>query len=128
MLHLLFDPAGMRPFIADFPSVAGSLMQRVHREAVGRIVDDRARELLASLQAFPGIGPPPVAADAQVAAPVIPIGFLKDGRRLNYFSMVSTVGTPLTVAAQELRLECMFPADEETEALHAGLMSEGAAG
>ena len=103
-------------------------MQRVHREAVGRIVDGRARELLASLQAFPGIEPPAVAADAQVAAPVIPIGFLKDGRRLNYFSMVSTVGTPLTVAAQELRLECMFPADEETEALHAGLMSEGAAG
>ena len=41
--------------------------------------------------------------------------------------MVTTVGTPQTVAAQELRIECMFPADEETEALHAVLLSDGTA-
>jgi hypothetical protein len=32
--------------------------------------------------------------------------------------MVASVGTPQTVAAQELRIECMFPADDETEARH----------
>jgi hypothetical protein len=32
--------------------------------------------------------------------------------------MVTTVGTPQTIAAQELRIECMFPADEATEAHH----------
>jgi hypothetical protein len=32
--------------------------------------------------------------------------------------MVATVGTPQAVAAEELRLECMFPADEATEELH----------
>ena len=32
---------------------------------------------------------------------------MKDGQVLNYFSMVTTVGTPQTVAAQELRIECM---------------------
>jgi hypothetical protein len=32
--------------------------------------------------------------------------------------MVTTVGTPQTVAAQELRIETMFPADEETEREH----------
>jgi transcriptional regulator with XRE-family HTH domain len=126
MLHLLFDPEGMRPFIADFPAVAKSLMQRVHREAVGRIVDDQARDLLASLQAYPDIEPAIMAMSAPVATPVIPIGFIRQGRRLNYFSMITTVGTPQTVAAQELRLECMFPADEETEALHAALISETA--
>jgi hypothetical protein len=42
---------------------------------------------------------------------------------LNYFSMVTTVGTPQTVAAQELRIESMFPADETTESRHAALMS-----
>jgi hypothetical protein len=117
----------MRPFIADFPAVAESLIQRVYRESVGRIVDDRTKELLASLLAFPEVEPPPMAADVQSATPVIPIGLIKDGRRLNYFSLVATVGTPQTVAAQELRIECMFPADEETEALHAVLFSKGAA-
>jgi hypothetical protein len=54
--------------------------------------------------------------------PVIPMSFVKDDRLLNYFSMVTTVGTPRTVAAQELRIESVFPADEETEARHAALM------
>ena len=127
MLELMFDPAGMRPFIADFPAVAESLIQRVYRESVGRIVDDRTKELLASLLAFPDVEPPPMAAGMQAATPVIPLSFIKEGRRLNYFSMVTTVGTPQTVAAQELRIECMFPADEETETLHAILLSEGTA-
>jgi hypothetical protein len=39
--------------------------------------------------------------------------------------MVTTVGTPQTVAAQELRIECMFPADETTEIHHAALMADG---
>jgi hypothetical protein len=50
--------------------------------------------------------------------PVIPISFVKDGATLNYFSMITTVGTPQTVAAEELRIESMFPADDATEALH----------
>lgn len=127
MLELMFDPAGMRPFIADFPAVAESLIQRVHRESVGRVVDDRTRTLLAKLLAFPDVEPPSVAAGGQAAMPVIPLSFIREGQRLNYFSMVTTVGTPQSIAAQELRIECMFPADEETEALHAALLSDGTA-
>ncbi|GLS18176.1 transcriptional regulator [Labrys miyagiensis] len=127
LLHLMFDPEGMRPFIADWPTVAESLIQRVYREAVGRVVDDRIRELLASLLAFPNVEPdwtPPKAASVQSVAPVIPIGFVRNGKVLNYFSMVTTVGTPQAVAAQELRIECMFPADEATEAFHAALLND----
>ena len=47
--------------------------------------------------------------------PVIPISFVKHGRVLHYFSMVATVGTPQTVAAKELRLECMFPVDGDLQ-------------
>jgi hypothetical protein len=49
---------------------------------------------------------------------MIPLTFVKDGVRLNYFSMITTVGTPQTVTAEELRLECMFPADDATESGH----------
>ena len=48
--------------------------------------------------------------------PMIPITLVKEGVKLNYFSMITTVGTPQTVTAEELRLECMFPADDATEA------------
>lgn len=124
MLHLVFDPDGMRPFVADWQSVADSLIQRVYREAVGRVVDDQTRELLDALRAYPDVKTSlepgrALAADGSAATmPVIPIGFVKDGRVLKYFSMVASVGTPQTIAAQELRLECMFPADDETEAWH----------
>ena len=52
------------------------------------------------------------------AMPVMPFSFVKDDKALNYFSMVTTVGTPQTIAARELRIECMFPADEVTEIHH----------
>jgi hypothetical protein len=53
---------------------------------------------------------------------MIPISFCKSQTVLNYFSLVTTVGTPQTVAAQELRIESMFPADEETEKEHVRLL------
>jgi transcriptional regulator with XRE-family HTH domain len=157
MLHLMFDPARMRPFIANWESVAKSLFERVYRESVGRIVDEKIKELLAELLAYPGVqaypdiesgtkapeasGRPSVGRlaaarhpagqrpsdDAAARLPIIPIGFVKDGQVLNYFSLVATVGTPQTVAAQELRLECMFPADEATEARHLEIMSKAPA-
>lgn len=124
---LIFDPAGMRPFIANWPQVAESLIQRIYRELVGRVMDDRTKALLAQLRAYPEVEPrwhSAVALGAASVLPVIPIAFVKDGTVLRYFSMVSTVGTPQTVTAQELRVECLFPADDETEARHASLFDE----
>jgi len=46
-----------------------------------------------------------------------------DGRVLRYFSMITTVGAPQTIAAQELRLESMFPADDATESYHLEMMA-----
>ena len=124
LLHLMFDPAGMRRSIVNWEEVAGSLFERVRRESVGRVIDAKTEELLAALSAYPGTGDERPAASARPAAvpPVIPIRFRKDGQVLSYFSMVATVGTPETVTAQELRLECMFPADDATEAWHLALV------
>jgi transcriptional regulator with XRE-family HTH domain len=118
MLHLMFDPDGMRPFIANWEDVARSLFQRVYRESVGRVIDHRTRELLAALLAYPDVKTEWKNPVALSAMPVIPIGFVRGDRVLSYFSMITTVGTPQTIAAQELRIECMFPADEATTAGH----------
>jgi transcriptional regulator with XRE-family HTH domain len=118
LLHLMFDPDGMRPFIANWEDVAKSLFQRVYRESVGRVIDDKTRELLTALLAYPDVKAEWKNPIVLSAVPVIPIGFAKGDGLLNYFSMVTTVGAPQTIAAQELRIECMFPADERTEAEH----------
>ncbi|SAK95926.1 XRE family transcriptional regulator [Caballeronia hypogeia] len=126
MLHLIFDPEGMRPFVADWDTVARSLLQRVYRESVGHAVDAGTRRLLDELLAYPDVPRDWNAHDGRSATPtmpVIPIGFESEGAVLRYFSMVTTVGAPQTVATQELRLECMFPVDDETEARHRRLLA-----
>lgn len=37
-----------------------------------------------------------------------------DDAELRFFSVVSTIGTPVDVTAQELRVEAFFPADDAT--------------
>ena len=122
ILHLMFDPAGMRPFVREWDRVAASLLGRVRREAVGRVVDSKTRELIDSLLAYPraaeGRGPKFASDDL----PMIPVSFERHGAVLHYFSMVSTLGTPTAVSAEEFRVESMFPADEATETLHLALM------
>jgi transcriptional regulator with XRE-family HTH domain len=127
LLHLMFDPAGMRPFVANWSDTARGLLARMHREALGRVIDERTKALLAELSAYPGVKPEwgvPLPTDA---SPMIPLSFVKDGVRLNYFSMITTVGTPQTVTAEELRLECMFPADDATESAHGRFIEAHAA-
>jgi transcriptional regulator with XRE-family HTH domain len=121
MLHLIFDPQGMRPYVADWDNAARSLLLRVHRESVGQVIDDNTRNLLDELLAYPGAPHDWNTHHSPSTAPtlpVVPLGFVSEGVVLNYFSMVTSVGTPQTVAAQELRLECMFPADDATETRH----------
>ncbi|VXC70034.1 Helix-turn-helix domain-containing protein [Burkholderia sp. 8Y] len=125
ILHLMFDPNGMRPHLADWETVARSLIQRVHRETVGHVVDLRTQQLLDALLAYPEVRPEwrsEAMTGSSSTLPIVPMGFVKDGAVLHYFSMITTVGTPSTVAAQELRIECMFPADRETEARHIALL------
>jgi hypothetical protein len=55
MLHLMFDPSGLRPSIANWEDVAKSLFQRVYRESVGRVIDERIKELIAALLAYPDV-------------------------------------------------------------------------
>jgi transcriptional regulator with XRE-family HTH domain len=127
LLHLMFDPAGMRPFIANWGDVARSLLQRVRREAVGGVVDEKSEELVNSLLAYPGgemqRGTEP-ATDRASDVPVVPITFVKDGENLGYFSMLTTIAAPQTIVTQELRVESMFPVDDETEKRHIQLLDQ----
>jgi transcriptional regulator with XRE-family HTH domain len=125
LLHLMFDPAGMRPFIHDWENVSRSLLERVRREAVGRVVDARTQELLDALLAYPALestDTKPSAMDNAADLPMIPLSFVTNSTVLKYFSMVTTIGTPQSIASQELRVECIFPVDESTEKHHLAIL------
>jgi transcriptional regulator with XRE-family HTH domain len=119
VIRLMFDPSGLRPFVANWEAVAESLVQRVHREALGGVPDPVTRALLDEALAargvpagwrLPDLGTPPL--------PVVPVRFARDGLELSYFSAVTTLGTPQDALLQEIRLESFFPADDVT-ATHA---------
>ena len=51
---------------------------------------------------------------------ILTMSLKKDDLRLNLFSAITTMDTPLDVTLQELRVDTLLPADEETEqTLHA---------
>ena len=98
LLHLMFDPGGMRPFLANWEQAAEGLLGRVTRESVGRVVDETTKQLLSALLAYPDVKTEWNVPQGSPAVPVIPLSFVKDGRLLHYVSMISTVGTPQTIA------------------------------
>jgi transcriptional regulator with XRE-family HTH domain len=107
LLDLMFDPAGMRPFVENWEEVASGLLQRVYREAVGHVMDQKTIGLIDALKKYPGVRD--LRAIPKTQSPVLPITFVRGRKRLSYFSFVTTVGVPQYITAQELRIECMFP-------------------
>jgi transcriptional regulator with XRE-family HTH domain len=111
LLDLMFDPAGMRPFVEAWEKVAAGLLQRVRREAVGQVLDVKLQEMLKRLREYPGVTE--LKSSLTPHSPVLPIVFRRGDQRFSYFSLITTVGTPQCITAQELRVECMFPTDAE---------------
>ena len=117
VVRMMFDPAALRPFVTDWDRVAEWLVRRVHREAVGGVTDDATRALLAEVLAYPGVPERwALAAPDAPLVPVVPVAFTKDSRHYTFFSAVTTLGTPQDVTLQELRIECFYPVDAETDA------------
>lgn len=115
VLRLMFDPRWIRPYVANWDVVAETLLRRVHREAVGGILDEGIAAVLEEILSYPGVplrwrtpdlGTPLV--------PVIPVRFAKDERVFDFFSTVTTIGTAQDVTLQELRIECFFPSNAST--------------
>jgi hypothetical protein len=55
-------------------------------------------------------------ADEALVAVVRAVGS-KGGHSLKLFTTLATLGTPQDITAQEIRIECFFPADAATAAL-----------
>lgn len=127
VVRMMFDPAGLRPFVSNWDAVAESLVRRVHREAVGGVADEATAALLAEVLAYPDVPERWSRSDSNAPlVPVIPVSFSRHGREYTFFSAITTLGTPQDVTLQELRIECFFPMNSETVRNVQALMSSGA--
>jgi transcriptional regulator with XRE-family HTH domain len=115
VLRLMIEPGPVRNAVSNWDAVVPSLLERARREAVGGVLDTETRTLVdqlrsrADVAALLGNLPP-----ASVTVPVIDVCFQFAGAALSFFSVISTIGTPIDVTAQELRLEAFFPSNETT--------------
>jgi transcriptional regulator with XRE-family HTH domain len=115
VLRMIFDPRWIRQFVANWEAVAETLLRRVHREAVGGILDEGVAAILEEILTYPGVPRRWRTPDLITPlVPVIPVQFAKDAHAFNFFSTVTIIGTAQDVTLQELRIECFFPADAST--------------
>ena len=115
MLQLMIEPGPVRDHIRNWATVVPALLDRAHREAIGGVLDTATAELVRRLRARPDVTGLLTEPDLSPGtAPVIDIHFDIDGADARFFSVVSTIGTPIDVTAQELRVEAFFPANDDT--------------
>ena len=115
VMHSLFHPRGVRPYVVNWEEVAGFLIDRLYRESIVELETSESRKLLDALLAYPGVPSRMTEIDLAAAPRVcVTVKLEKDGTSLELFSTLTTLGTPLDVTAQELRIESYFPADEVT--------------
>lgn len=115
MYRLIFDPRLMRPFIANWPSVARQMLVRLHRESLQRRGDERLEALARQVLAFPGVPrgwySPALADDLD---PVFTVHLRRGEVALAFFTTVTVFPSARVVTLDELRLESSFPLDEAT--------------
>lgn len=114
-VRLVFDPQGLRPFIENWEVVAARIIRRVHREVVDNPSDETMKRFLEELLSYPDVPSRWRMLDLDASPPpFLTINYRWKTSTLRLFSALTTLGTPLDVALQELRIESFFPADEAT--------------
>ena len=115
LMRLIFHPNGIRPHVANWSQVAPLIWHRSRREAEA-LGGQEVQKILDELQPYQDADTLWAAEDAALV-PVLPLTIVSGGVRVSLLTLIATFGTAQDVTADELRIECFFPADEPTETL-----------
>jgi transcriptional regulator with XRE-family HTH domain len=122
ILKVMIGPSPVRAALQNWSSVVRALMDRARREAIGGVPDRELQAVVDELRLLPDVADAIDEPAAAVSgAPVVDVQFVVDDTTINFFSVVSTIGSPIDVTAQELRLEAFFPGDEASRHAWAAL-------
>ena len=116
LLHLLFDPEGLRKVVVNWEVSARWLLNEAYRR-LAWARDEKLRQLIAEILRYPGV--PARWREPDLETPqalILPMELDLEGKIARMFSTVTTVSTPHDVTLQELHVEVFYPADVETEA------------
>jgi transcriptional regulator with XRE-family HTH domain len=124
LMRVVFHSQGLRPFMVNWQEAVNHLLQRLDREvkAYGSALPNPEGEteqftaLFNELMSYPGV--PEIWQTSNGTAEnalLLPLHLKREHLELQFFSTIATLGTPYDITLQELRIECLFPADETTE-------------
>lgn len=112
-IRILFSEDGLRNYVKGWPAVEQFLLARLWEE----VVTTQNAELIAlykeMLQLKNGNAPIDFQMDSNL--PIMNLVLEKKSKKACFFTMITTLGTPLDLTTQELRLEFLFPSDKETK-------------
>lgn len=115
MFTLFFEPRLVRPYVENWESLARGMLNRLQRELLRRGGDDKLRNLLERVLAFPGVPAgwrhPDFSTDAPAAQSV---RLTRDGMSLGFLVTITKFSAPQQVLLEELSIESCFPLDEAT--------------
>ncbi len=123
----LVAPDALLPMIVNWREVALYFLRGVRADALADGSGETAA-LLERLLRYPGVSA--LAETPHVERgqdPVLAMEFNKNRTSLRLFTTLATLGTPLDVTAQEIRIECFFPADDATADLFKSWQRSGVA-
>ena len=118
-MRMLFEPGPLREMIENWEALAQATLLRLRREAA-RAGDDPELNALIEEAASHVDGGARVEESEFSYGPMMPTRIRMGNRVLSTISTVASFGTALDVTVNELRIELVFPADEETEAFFRG--------
>jgi transcriptional regulator with XRE-family HTH domain len=109
-------PDALRPHCKNWLEVAGQVVARLHREIAARPTDDELGRLLARVLAMPDVPAEwRASAPGRAAAPFVTVHLASPTIEVRLFTMLTSIGTPLDVTAEEIHIETYFPADAASE-------------
>lgn len=114
IVDLWFGPGPFRELVENWQDVVWAGVAALRREAA-RASDPGLAELVRRVESHAKTVPAPER-DARPELPVICPRLNIGGRRVRTISTVMRFDTAIEVTASELRVELMFPADDESEA------------
>jgi transcriptional regulator with XRE-family HTH domain len=125
-MRLICHPQALRPCIVNWEATAAALIQWLHRDLL-RSADAGIQLLLDELLAYPDVPHNWRTLDLDApTAPFLTIEMQKGDTHLNFFTTLTTLGTPYDITLHELRIESFFPADEVTDTALRRLNAAGA--
>ena len=117
LADVLVGPDVLRPHLVNWADVVRHFVHSIESDAAADGLDESAA-LLERLLAYRGVREAlRTAAPNDARGPVLAMHFRKDGRSLQLFTTIATLGTPQDVTLQELRIECFFPTNDATARL-----------